>query len=151
MKESWQEEPKENNFLTKATKTKIKHRNSSEESSEEEEFIDDINICCENHLKIKQRADRIQWAKCRKWLHETCTMYGLFCNSGGRDNKGKGNEKRSRKNEEACCDTSPLPHLRERLQKCNDFYCVLVNHISFSFKLCRVVFVPEVKELLFNQ
>jgi exosome complex RNA-binding protein Csl4 len=35
--------------------------------------------------------------KCRKWLHEFCTMYGLFCNTCGRDKKRKENATKTEK------------------------------------------------------
>jgi len=48
-------------------------------------------ICCEcwkNCFKTS-KADWIQWTKCGKCLHETCSMYELFCDACGRDDKRK--------------------------------------------------------------
>jgi hypothetical protein len=53
--------------------------------------------CWENCLKTTSKSDWIQCGKCTKWLYESCTTHGLFCNSCGRDEKRKNNEKKRQK------------------------------------------------------
>lgn len=36
--------------------------------------------CFEDFEKTKSKVDWIQCVMCKKWLHETCTMYGDYCN-----------------------------------------------------------------------
>ncbi|KAJ0180122.1 hypothetical protein K1T71_004713 [Dendrolimus kikuchii] len=36
--------------------------------------------CFEDFAKTKSKVDWIQCVMCKNWLHETCTMYGDYCN-----------------------------------------------------------------------
>jgi hypothetical protein len=72
--------------------TITERRKTSKDSSEEENNIYDSNICCEcweDYSKKTSKCDWFQCGKCGRLWHESCTMYGLFCNSCGSDVKRK--------------------------------------------------------------
>lgn len=43
--------------------------------------------CLENYYKTKSAAEWIQCIDCKKWMHETCTIYDVRCNICGRKHK----------------------------------------------------------------
>lgn len=94
------EERKKKLASKKAAKTKTRKSSKKRKAQDDENDVSTLRIsdsdeegneicveCCENYFQTKEKVDWIQCVSCKKWLHETCTMYGSQCNICGREAK----------------------------------------------------------------
>lgn len=64
----------------KAAKQNYKNSKESLASDSSSDATNECVECFEDFEKTKLNVDWIQCVMCKKWLHETCTMYGDYCN-----------------------------------------------------------------------
>lgn len=100
--------PKKRNARKYPSKQCSKKRHDYSSSSEEDGNVvvfassgdsdscdeDECCECFENYAHTSSTADWIKCTSCGRWLHETCTIYGLICNMCGRLEKKKMRKKK---------------------------------------------------------
>lgn len=67
----------------------IELKESEIDESEDPKNVDSNNCveCWKNYYTTQYKADWITCSNCKKWLHETCTMYETIYNDCGRKKK----------------------------------------------------------------